>query len=234
VVLRIPAALPEKTNAAPRRYGLGVEHWDAIAEERLALADQLDTLRVEQWSAQSLCAAWTVRDVAAHLVAPQLPGAMPRFFLAFVRARGNFDRANEALCAREAVRPCNELVADLRRYASSRFKPPGFGSEAPLTDVLAHGADIRLPLGLPDPLPASRWAPVLEFLVSPKARRGFVPRQLPTLRYIATDIDWTHGAGDDVRGPAATLALTMLGRRVAADDLLPGSGSATLGAWLSE
>ena len=41
--------------------------WRVIDQQRVALADLLDTLTPEQWSTPSLCEGWTVRDVAAHL-----------------------------------------------------------------------------------------------------------------------------------------------------------------------
>jgi hypothetical protein len=42
---------------------------EMIASERLALVDLLDTLDAGEWATRSLCSAWTVQDVAAHLVA---------------------------------------------------------------------------------------------------------------------------------------------------------------------
>jgi uncharacterized protein (TIGR03083 family) len=48
---------------------LGVEDLFAVlAEERRATADLLAGLTEEQWAAPSLCSAWTVKDVAVHLV----------------------------------------------------------------------------------------------------------------------------------------------------------------------
>jgi uncharacterized protein (TIGR03083 family) len=203
-----------------------VEHWEAIAAERLALADQLDGLTDDQWATPSLCGEWTVRHVVAHLVMPHRT-SLPRFMVAMAVAGGSFDRANVALTGREALRPTADLVADLRRYADSRFKPPGLGSVAPLTDVLVHGQDIRVPLGLATDRPVEPWADVLEFLVSPRARRGFVGRRLPELRLVATDVDWSWGQGDEVRGPAIALALAVTGRRACADELV-GPGTARL------
>ena len=46
-----------------------------------------------------------------------------------------------------------------------------------------------------------------------------------TLR--ATDADWSHGTGPEVKGPVLSLALAMTGRTVA-DDGLVGDGVATL------
>ncbi len=48
--------------------------WDDVAAERRAIADLLDTLTPEQWETPSLCGAWTVRDLAAHLVMPHTAG----------------------------------------------------------------------------------------------------------------------------------------------------------------
>jgi uncharacterized protein (TIGR03083 family) len=199
-----------------------MEHWEAIASELVDLADQLEGLTPEQWATQSLCSAWTVRDVVAHLVVPRRT-SMPRFLFqlaaAMVAARGNFDPANVALTAKEAKRSTTDLVAALRWSAESHFKPPGFGSEAPLTDVLIHGQDIRIPLGLATNGPIDSWRVVLELLVTPRARRAF--RALPPdgFRFAATDLDWTYGMGDDVRGPAIALALAIMRRNARVGDL---------------
>jgi uncharacterized protein (TIGR03083 family) len=202
-----------------------VDHWDAIASERLALADQLDTLSPEQWGTQSLCDAWTVRDVAAHLVVPH-EISIPAFLATWVAAGASFSRANVAMTAKQAKRPPADIVADIRRYADSRAKPPGFGSEAPLSEVLVHGQDIRIPLGLDDTSALESWAAALNFLVQPKARRGFVSQSLQGFHFVASDLEWEHGTGDEVRGPAEALALAMMGRKARWEDLTgPGASS---------
>lgn len=208
---------------------MALEHWATIADERRALADDLEALSDEQWEVTSLCGGWTVRQVAGHLVV-QHKTSVPKFVLEAVRAGGSFDRANARLAVREGAQPTGELVADLRRFAERRFSPPGFGSEAPLTDILIHGRDIRLPLALPESRPLEPYRAVLDLLVSPRARLGFVPRTLPALRLEATDLDWSHGEGDTVRGSAADLALTLTGRP-ARIDALSGEGRAALWAW---
>jgi uncharacterized protein (TIGR03083 family) len=161
----------------------------------------------------------------SHLILP--------FAAAFVKARGNFDRANVDLTAKEAVRPTADLVADLRRNAGRHFKPPGFGSEAPLTDVLVHGQDIRIPLGLPTTGPTEHWRVALELLVTSKARRTFGLRPLEGLRFATTDIDWTYGNGDQVSGPAIPLALALIGRAARIGDLT-GPGLARLTAHITD
>ncbi|MGH3448341.1 MAG: maleylpyruvate isomerase family mycothiol-dependent enzyme, partial [Nocardioidaceae bacterium] len=93
--------------------------WESVAAERRALADLLDTLSPEQLATPSLCDAWTVREVAAHLVVSHTV-TMPGFAVALARARGSFARANVSLTTSQAARPTNELVADLRKHAQSR------------------------------------------------------------------------------------------------------------------
>jgi len=206
-----------------------VDYFPAIAAERRAIADMLDGLSPQQWETQSLCAGWDVRHVAAHL-SVVLTRGMGTFLVAAIRAGGNLDRANRIVVAREATRPIPDIVGDLRANADSRFTPPTFGSEAPLTEVLLHGEDMRVPLGIADGRPAERWQGALDLLLSPKGRRWFAAKGVPAVRYVATDTEWAHGSGDEVRGPAAALALTVSGRPARLGEL-SGPGLATVRAW---
>jgi uncharacterized protein (TIGR03083 family) len=200
--------------------------YEMIANERRALADVVDELTPEQLRTQSLCGAWTVRDVIAHLVMP-LDSGKPALALALISARGDFHRANRVLTGRHATRPVAELAGSLRRGAQHRFRPPGMGPEAPLTDLLVHGQDIRRPLGLGREFGAERITLALRFLTERKAR-GFVPAgRLDGRRFEATDLDWSYGRGPAVRGPAEALLLAVTGRPVALDDL-DGDGVAAL------
>lgn len=202
-----------------------------IAAERRRLADLLGTLTDAQWGAPSLCAGWTVRHVAAHLVTPfaasraQMVGALIR--------RRSIAGVMDVMARRLAERPTGELVDLLRRHAASRFTPPGSPPAAPLTDILVHGMDIRWPLGRQDDRPdPAALGPVLDFVAGPNAARGFIPGdRLAGLRLVATDIGWSHGAGAPVEGPALPLAMAVLGRRVAVPELR-GDGAATLAARL--
>jgi uncharacterized protein (TIGR03083 family) len=197
-----------------------------IASARRDLADYLDTLDDEAWQTQSLCSEWTVREVAGHLSMPlSTPG--PKVLMAIVANGFNFNKANDKLSrARAAKLSPKELAAALRDNAEHRFKPPFLGPEAPLTDLTVHAADIRRPLGQTVPVPKERARAVLEFLV--KAPQGFVSKKrIAGLRFEATDIDWAHGEGPVVRGPAEALILAITGRTVALDEL-EGDGVATL------
>jgi uncharacterized protein (TIGR03083 family) len=211
-----------------------MEHWDAIVAERRALADDLDDLTAEQWATPSLCGDWTVQEVVGHLVMSHST-SLARFGLEVVRARGNFDRANSKLSTQEGKRPPADLVADLRRLAESHRTAPGFGSEAPLTDILLHGFDIRIPVGLPmEPpgRPVERYGPALDLLMSAKGQRGFVPGSRPSVRAVASDLPWSHGTGPQIEGTAADLALALSGRGVRLGHLT-GPGQQVLAGWLS-
>ena len=186
----------------------------------------MSELTTEQQATQSLCSEWSVHDVVAHLVMP-LEVSTPRFLLAMLACRGNFDRANVRLTRELARRPFDEIIEVLRRKADSRFTPPGSGPEAPLTDLLVHGLDIRWPLGLPRDVPAERLHKALTFLTS-SSSGVLVPKgTLNGLRCEANDIDWAHGSGPTVNGNAEALLLAITGRTTALDHL-SGDGVSTL------
>ncbi|MCA0145571.1 maleylpyruvate isomerase family mycothiol-dependent enzyme [Blastococcus sp. LR1] len=194
-----------------------------IADERRGLADLVSGLSTEQRTTPSLCAEWDVHHVVAHLVVP-LEVGIPRFVLAMLAARGNFDRANVRMAREQGRRPFAELVEVLRRKADSRFTPPGAGPEAPLTDLLVHGLDIRRPLGLARDIPEERLRTSLEFVAA-----GGLDAE-PTvrgLRFEADDVAWSSGSGPVMRGRAEALLLAMTGRGTALDEL-SGDGVATL------
>ena len=202
-----------------------------IAEERLRVADFLDTLTDEQWCTQSCCGEWTNELVVAHmLVGPVLGlrGSMP----AMLKARFNLARANDINAHELAKMGRDAMVAALREHAEHRFTPPGFGPEAPLTDIIIHGQDISRPLGVELDVPTSRWTYALKTAVSPRFGPISARKHLPGLRFEATDLDFTHGTGPSVTGPARDLAHAMWGR-VSAVNALTGDGVATLRTNLS-
>jgi uncharacterized protein (TIGR03083 family) len=201
----------------------GVDTFAEIADERRGLADLLSRLTAEQRATQSLCREWSVQDVAGHLIVP-LEVGLPKFTLAILTSAGSFDRANDRLARRQAQRPFDEIVETLRRKADHRFTPPGEGPEAPLTDVLVHGLDIRLPLRLTRTIPEERVEKSLTWLT----RGALVPKgTLDGLHFEATDVEWTHGNGPPVTGPAEALLLAMSGRPLGLEQLV-GEGAATL------
>ncbi len=202
------------------------ETFKLIAAGRRRAADLLDQLDEGQLAVQSLCTAWTVRDMAGHLVAPFCV-SVPRFAVGSVLA-GGFDKYSIKAARQLGRRPVGELTTILRENAESHFTPPGHGPMAPLADISVHTRDMARPLGLDVSAPLSTWRAVLNFLTSRAASRGFVPKgRTSGLRLTATDQGWSYGDGAEVHGPSEALALAILGRGVAFNDV-SGDGVALL------
>lgn len=198
---------------------------ELIRDERIRLADRLRELSDRDWDRPSLCAGWTIRHVLAHLVTP-FAVSVPTMALAVIRHR-SIGRAMDSAARRIAAdREPDELLSTLKANAASTFRPPGMPLAAPLTDAVAHSADIRWALGDPvaDWSAPSRVLPVLDFLTGRRARAAFVPGgRLRGVALVAQDQDWRWGDGAVVRGPSLVLAMAVLGRE-AAFPALSGEG----------
>ena len=190
---------------------------EAVAAERCRLADHVADLTDEQWATPSLCAAWTVREVVAHLtVTTRITVA--RLLRAAVRARGRFDRMEIDLAAeRAAAYTTAELVAQLRESAGSTRRTPGSGPMDPLMDLVIHAQDIARPLGRQYVSPPEVVAACLAYVATNRFMGG--PRRLSGLRLVSTDSGWTLGNGSDLRGPDIDLLLVAAGRRAGLDAL---------------
>jgi uncharacterized protein (TIGR03083 family) len=197
----------------------------AIADERRSLADMFSTLTDAQWATPSLCSGWTVREVAAHLLTP-FRMSMPKMILGMVAAKGDFNKLADKIARRDAQLPTSELVSILRKNADTKFKPPGAGYDAPLTDNILHGLDIRRPLGIEREIPADRLVAVLEACMKPSSRK-FFGNDMTGVTFCATDSGWTGGSGPSVEGKAEDIAMVMCGR-TAGYDRLTGLGVAIL------
>ena len=200
--------------------------------QRLSVARLLEELPDEQWRQPSLCAGWTVREVAAHLTLQQvgLGGAIAMM----AGWRGSLDQTiHHAACRRAAALPTERIIAGIRGMVGSRRHNIGVTHLETLTDSLVHGQDIAIPLGRRLEMPpeaaaiaasrvlSMRWPPPL-----PSARKvaGF--------RLTATDTSWSAGEGPEVRAPMGALLLVCAGR-LAALPRLSGDGAPGLTARLS-
>ena len=63
----------------------------AVRAERLRLGDYLTDLDAADWDVRSLCTAWTVREVVAHLTTATR-ATIRSLLVHAIKARGNFDR----------------------------------------------------------------------------------------------------------------------------------------------
>jgi uncharacterized protein (TIGR03083 family) len=198
--------------------------WTLVETERRTLADLLDGLTPQQWEAESLCSEWRIRDVAAHLAMPMAgvpkPGSLIK---ALARNRGHLWRAGRDVVIAYAERPTDQIIDDLRRQAASRTKPGFVAADNILPDLLVHGQDIAVPLGLDRPIPPAAgevglrrtWAMGWPF---------YARRRLAGLGLRADDCDWSAGSGPEVSGSAGALLLLMSRRTDAALELLHGPG----------
>jgi uncharacterized protein (TIGR03083 family) len=203
----------------------------AIAAERRRTADLIGSLDPAQLNVPSLCGEWTVKQVAAHLLAAVSGSDLP-VLRTMVRSGFRLHRANAQLAVEVARRPAADLAAGLRANADNPFRAPLVGHPGQLTDLQVHGQDMRRPLGLPHGLYLDRVRVSLDFLTGGRAY-GFTPkRRLAGLRFEATDLDWQWGAGPVLAGPAEALMMAMTGRRVVLGEL-DGPGVRALAARLS-
>ncbi len=186
------------------------ESWRTIDEQRLVVADLLAGLTPAQLATQSLCDAWTVRDVGAHL-SLATTATLREGMRAMVRGRGAFDAVIREATLERGRRSPERIVADLREIHGSRKLALGTMWRDPLIDVLVHAQDIARPLGIDLPTPldpareATEWAWVRRFPFWPA-------RRWKGLRLVATDVDWARGEGPEVRAPIQSLLLLSTGR----------------------
>ena len=184
--------------------------WQVITRERARLADLLDGLTPAQWEQPSLCAGWTVKHVAAHVISSPQATAWA-VGVALVRARGSFDRCIDEQARHWADRPADQILGDYRRLHGSQRHPIGTTYYEPLLDVLVHSQDIAIPLGCEHPMPTLPARAAADRVW----RRSFpfrARRRLQGLRLRATDTDWAAGTGDEVTGAMADLLLVLTGR----------------------
>ena len=187
--------------------------WQVIRRERSALGDLLESLTPEEWEHPSLCEGWSVRDVAAHVIAwPD--STLREVAIAAVRARGNYNRMIHDEAQRRSARPTAEIVADFRRLAGSRTRPPVVTYREGLLDILVHTQDIAIPLDRRHDMPieAARdsadryWRVGFPF---------YARKKLAGYRLEAIDTDWSVGEGAAIRGPISALLLLVTGRPAA-------------------
>ncbi|WP_432562430.1 maleylpyruvate isomerase family mycothiol-dependent enzyme [Kineococcus sp. SYSU DK003] len=204
--------------------------WRMVTGERLSLADLLEGLTARQWEHPSLCSRWRVKDVAAHLVmTPAREPPVGTLAAALLRNRGRLWDAGCDVVVAYAARPSGRITAELRSLACSRERPVFVRDENILPDLVVHGQDIALPLGIDRTVPREAAVVALERFWG-LGWPFHAQRRLRGTRFEAPDCGWSAGEGELVTGDAAALLLLFTGRTAAALERLHGPG---LG-WLRE
>jgi uncharacterized protein (TIGR03083 family) len=182
--------------------------WHHIDTERAWLAEVLESLPGEAWQRPSLCAGWTVRDVAAHLTLAQTP--VHELLWPALRAGLRYDKVVHDTAVRSRLTH-EEIVTTLRGFVGSRRRVAFITDLDPLIDILVHNQDIGRPLGIEHPMPPDAAAAAADRVLSTPwpIRRWKPPTQV---RLIATDVDWAHGSGEEVRSPMESHLLALTGR----------------------
>jgi uncharacterized protein (TIGR03083 family) len=207
-----------------------------IRTERLALIEFLQTLDAREWSTPSLCGAWTVQAVAAHLAwAPVAP--VGETLVALARSGFRLNRASADLAVQWAERGPEAILDQLRANADANVRPRGVPEIAALVDAVIHQLDIRLPLGKPRPVPPEAFRPVADFSVAARwpmtvSVGGSARQRLDGLQLVAEGYDWSYGQGQQVTAPGDAVLRILNGRRVDRQELT-GPGADRLHARLS-
>ncbi|NKY17601.1 maleylpyruvate isomerase family mycothiol-dependent enzyme [Tsukamurella spumae] len=177
----------------------------------------IESLAADQWSAQSLCGEWTVREVVAHHIGYDLLSG-PELLTRMVTGRADpGPRSNRRRVAELSEASTDYLIDAYRGHLRPRGLAAGFGSRICLTDCMIHQQDIRRPLNLPRTIPAERIRPALNFATYAPPLRGAIRGR--GVRLVADDLGWTFGRGPEVRGTGEAILLAMGGRTVVLDEL---------------
>jgi uncharacterized protein (TIGR03083 family) len=199
-----------------------------MQEESRDLADFLADLSGEDWDRPTLCTGWRVREVVSHMAVGHT-ARLGGYLKALAGERFSTDRVSDRLArAFAADHDREQILAAFRRGTAGRPKgPTALVPRAELfTDHLVHHQDIRRSLGRPRQIPATRLAAALHSLAHLSERVGSKSR-MRGLRIVCDDVDFSHGHGSEVRGPAEALIMALCGRGAAGAELC-GEGSGLL------
>ena len=200
------------------------ETWKHIHSERALMADTLTGLPSEAWATPSLCAGWSVQQMAGHILAAaeQTPG---NFYKELISAGFKFPVFTDRAAKRLGALDPPVLIERLRARTTTTNHPPA-PVMAMLGEIVVHGEDIRRPLGIAHKAPEEAVVAVADSYKKSHLLLGSKKR-IAGLRLRASDTNWTTGDGPEVTGPLVSLVLAMTGRQNALADLT-GDGVPTL------
>ena len=199
--------------------------WD----ESRDISEFLGEIDDSDFDQASLCENWRVRDFMSHmLVGHTTP--MPRMLGMLARYRFNVPRGSLELSREygsehspDEIRSAwSEVVEDRVARGIGRVIPDKEG----FTDHLIHHQDMRRPLGRERAISPDRLTAALDALPS---IGGFLKskQRMKGLTWTAEDVDWAHGEGPEIKGPAEALIMAAGGRTASLDELF-GDGLETL------
>lgn len=199
--------------------------WPLVHAERQSLIAFLESLDNDQWDAPSLCPAWTVHDVVAHLIDTAKTTRL-NFIVGLAAARFDFDRQNAKGIERERGATSKETLDAFRAVVHRSSTPPA-PLDTRLVEAIVHGEDIRRPLGEAHEYPIVAVERALRLQARTSNSFGGAKERVAGLALVASDADVTIGDGPAVTGSALSLLLAVSGRTVALADL-DGPGTSEL------
>ena len=192
---------------------------DQIAAEQQEFVDVLRAATAEQLAAPSLCAGWSVRDVAIHVAwhIHMRKSAYAKDVVQFGAFGGAWFETK--LLEREGARTDGDLI--------DWFAAPAHVDENNLGELIVHQQDVRRPLRATRAIATDRLVWALDYCLTRKGGGYFgigggSYKRTRDLRLVATDIGWTGGTGSEVRGPGEAILMAINGRDVG--DELEGPG----------
>ncbi|MFI6366710.1 maleylpyruvate isomerase family mycothiol-dependent enzyme [Nocardia sp. NPDC050630] len=192
--------------------------WRAVAAERAGLVQLLEPLSEADWDQTSLCDGWRVRDVVAHVVL-SARASIGWILINVIRARGSLDRAIRDTAIRHTERrTTQQLLGELRDSIDARITAIGTTPADRLMDLLVHGQDIAVPLGITHDMPVAAARVAINRIWTMDAP-FHARKKFNGYRLVATDTDWSAGVGSPITGPVAALLLITTGRQHAWDKL---------------
>ena len=198
--------------------------WPVVHTERKALASDLTGLPEDRWATPSLCTAWSVRDVLAHMTATAKV-TPANFFPKIVGSGFSFDRMQAKDIASEKGSSPEDTLTGFEGVLTSEKRPPGPPATM-LGETIVHSEDIRRALGIQHTYPMDAVVQVADFYKASNLILG-TKRRITGLTLRATDTDWSHGSGPEVSGAMLPLLMAMVGRKAVLDELR-GEGVAVL------
>lgn len=188
--------------------------WRGIDDQRTRLVELLENLSQPEWEHPSLCEGWTVRQVAAHVALQNTTwSAMPRGVLTMIRA-GGMNGAIHALACRHAQQPTERIIAEIRDRIGVWRPLPTVTYKESAIDYLVHAQDIAIPLERRLEMPVEVAAMAAE-RVWTSPRMFHARSRFADFRFLATDVEWAAGKGEEVSGPVSALLLLLTGRAAA-------------------
>jgi uncharacterized protein (TIGR03083 family) len=205
-----------------------------------AMTDRLvglgNSLSPQQWQSPSLCAGWRVCDVFGHITYGGVTPLHKIGPILLFKYRGNLNRGSAVESVRYASTHAQEVV--IAEFERARHHPVGIGklikTDELHMDHIVHELDIRRPLGLPTEWEADDLRAALATAARTKNPLIAPAKIAQGLRFVATDLEWSHGPSDAprVEGPAEDLLLAICGRQSALA-ALHGSGVPELSGRIS-